>query len=124
MKTKKILFAAAAMMMLTACSSDDQTTESIDERVPITLAYSNIDAVETRAAQNLNQGTFASGENITVRISNTSENDWTDYTFTTADAGAMTAPATPPYYPAGEQNIDIVAYYPATAGTSFSVATN
>ena len=36
----------------------------------------------------------------------------------------MTPPNPGPYYPAGAQNIDIVAYYPATAGTSFSVATD
>ena len=124
MKTKKLLFAAAALTVLTACSSDDSSVENNEQRVPVTLTYSNVDAAETRAAQNLNEGTFASGENVTVRISNTGLNTWTDYTFTTGSAGAMTAPNPAPYYPAGEQNIDIVAYYPATTGTSFTVATD
>ena len=124
MKTKKLLFAAAALTLLTACSSDDSPIENNEQRVPVTLAYTTIDATETRAAQNLNEGTFASGENVKVRISNTGVGEWTDYTFTTAAAGAMTAPTPAPYYPAGSQNIDIVAYYPATAGTTFTVATD
>jgi hypothetical protein len=124
MKTKMILFAAAALTVLAACSNDDAVTEPTEGRVPVTLAYTTIDATETRAAQNLNEGTFASGESVTVRISNTGANAWTDYTFTTAAAGAMTAPNPAPYYPAGTQNIDIAAYYPATAGTTFSVATD
>ena len=110
--------------LLAACSSDDQTTEPAEQRVPVTLACSTIDATETRAAQNLNEGTFASGESVKVRISNTGAGEWTDYTFTTGSAGTMTAPDPAPYYPAGAQNIDIAAYYPATAGTTFSVATD
>ena len=122
MKTKKLLFAAAALTVLTACSSDDSPIDNVEQRVPVTLAYSTIDATETRAAQNLNEGTFASGESVKVRISNTGAGEWTDYTFTTGSAGTMTAPNPAPYYPAGSQNIDIVAYYPATAGTTFTVA--
>ena len=124
MKTNKLIFAAAALMALAACSSDAELDEQMGQRVPVKLSYSNVDATETRAEQDLNQGNFATGENVKVRISNTGTNAWTDYTFTTAAEGAMTAPATPPYYPAGTQNIDIVAYYPATAGASFSVATD
>ena len=122
MKTKKILFAAAALMALAACSSDDSPIDNTGQRVAVKLAYTTIDATETRAAQNLNEGTFATGEAVTVRISNTGADAWTDYTFTTAAAGAMTAPNPAPYYPAGSQNIDIAAYYPATAGSTFTVA--
>jgi hypothetical protein len=121
MKTKQILF-AAAMTVLTACSSDDSPIDNVEQRVPVTLAYSTIDATETRAAQDLNEGTFASDESVKVRISNTGACEWTDYTFTTGSAGTMTAPNPAPYYPAGTQNIDIAAYYPATAGTTFTVA--
>ena len=117
---KKILFAAAALTLLTACTDDVITTE----RVPVRLTYTALDAVETRAAQNLNEGEFATGEAVMVRISNTGQGEWTDYTFTTAAEGVLTAPNPAPYYPAGTQNIDIAAYYPATAGTEFSVATD
>ena len=120
----KLLFAAAAMTLLTACNQEEIATDPAAGRVPVTLSYTTVDATETRAATNLNQGTFASGEAVMVLISNTGLNTWTDYAFTTAAEGAMTAPAPAPYYPAGDQNIDIVAYYPATAGTSFTVATD
>ena len=119
---RKILFAAAAMTLLTACNQEEIATDPAAGRVPVTLSYTTVDATETRAATNLNQGTFASGEAIKVRISNTSENYWTDYDFTTGEAGAMNATDPAPYYPAGPQNIDILAYYPTTAGTTFTVA--
>ena len=127
-----VMALSAALTVLTACSSDDSPVDNVERRVPVTLAYSTIDATETRAAQgvngmtraaqNLNEGTFASNESVKVRISNTGAGEWTDYTFTTGSAGTMTAPNPAPYYPAGSQNIDIVAYYPATAGTTFTIA--
>ena len=124
MKTKKFLFAAAALTVLAACSKDDAATEPTEERVPVTLAYTTVDAAETRAAQNLNEGTFDSGESVRVRINNTGSDMWTECTFTTGDAGAMTAPNPGPYYPPGSQKMNIVAFYPATADWSFSVATD
>ena len=123
MKTPKILFAAVSIMVsaivFAACT---QLENPMKSDVPVSLSYSTVEAAETKAAQNLNEGTFASGESVKVRISNTGVGEWTDYTFTTGSAGALSPASTVPYYPAGEQNIDIVAYYPATAGASFSVA--
>ena len=117
MNTKHLFFLLAAIVSA-ACS---QIEEPIEGVVPVSLSCTTVSAVESKAAQNLNEGTFASGENVKVCISNTGANAWTDYMFTTAAAGAMTAPNPGPYYPAGSQNIDIVAYYPYDAGTSFSV---
>ncbi|MBR5725020.1 MAG: fimbrillin family protein [Bacteroidales bacterium] len=117
----KYFFIIFAASILAACSQLEDPGRS---SVPVALSYSTVAATETKAAQNLNEGTFASGESVTVRISNTGEGSWMDYDFTTGSAGAMSPTSTVPYYPAGAQNIDIVAYYPATAGTSFSVATN
>ena len=121
MNNKRFIFAAAAVVFAACAQLEENPTET---QVPVSLKYSTVDAVESKAAQNLNEGTFASGESVLVRVSNTGAGSWTDYTFTTGDAGAMTAPNPGPYYPAGSQNIDIVAYYPATAGTSFTVATD
>ena len=130
MNTKHFILAVAAVAFA-ACTQIEKPIEEIEDIIPetpaysdtpIALTYSTVDAVETKAAQNLNEGTFASGEGITVRVSNAGENAWTDYAFTTGAAGAMVAPDPAPYYPAGAQNIDIVAYYPASAGTSFTVA--
>ena len=115
MHTKKILFAAALLTVLAACSSDDQSSEPMEQLTPVTLHYTTIDATETRAAQDLNQGTFVSGEEVAVLISNTGEDSWSYYNFTTLAAGEMTPMnGTPPYYPAGSQNIDIAAYYPGS----------
>ena len=114
------LIAAVTLVAMTGCSLLDPSRNL----VPVALMYDTVEAEDTKAAQNLNERSFASGENIMVRISNTGESAWTDYMFTTGDAGAMTAPDPGPYYPAGSQNIDIVAYYPATAGSSFSVASD
>ena len=115
---KRIALIAIAALMMAACT---QKEYPVEERTPVALQYTTVDATETRAAQNLNEGTFASGESVTVRISNAGAGEWTDYAFTTGAAGTMSPASTVPYYPAGAQNIDIVAYYPSTAGTSFSV---
>ena len=120
MNIRLFIFSAAAIVFA-ACSPMESP---VGNDIPVSLSYSAVGAIESKAAQDLNEGTFESGESVRVRISNTGEGSWTDYTFTTGDAGAMTPPSPGPYYPAGSQNIDIVAYYPATAGTSFSVATD
>ena len=122
MKTKNLLLAAAALMVLTACSSEDSPIEPTEERVPVRLGNIAVDAAETRAAQHLNEGTLEAGERVMVRISNTGANSWTDYTYMTYVNGGMIAPDPCPYYPEGGQHIDIVAYLPATAGTSFTIA--
>jgi hypothetical protein len=120
MNTKTTLIAIAALMMA-ACTQLDNPGE---ERIPVALAYTTVEATETKAAQNLNEGTFASGESVKVCIHNTSTDDWMDYNFTTGSAGTMSPTNAVPYYPAGSQNIDIVAYYPSTAGPTFSVVAN
>ena len=117
----KRFIVTVAVVALAACT---QMETPMENKVPVSLTYSTLEATESKAAQNLNEETFDSGEGVKVRISNTGEGSWTDYTFTTGAAGAMTAPDPGPYYPAGAQNIDIVAYYPATAGMSFTVATD
>lgn len=117
MNTKTAIIAFAALVAA-ACS---QKEDPVQDSVPVALRSITVEATETRAAQNLNEGTFASGESVKVRISNTGAGSWTDYDFTTGSAGAMSPAGTVPYYPAGSQNIDIVAFYPSTAGTSFSV---
>ena len=129
MNTTHFILAVAAVAFAACTHMENPIEEIIPEepteiKVPVSLSYSTVDVVESKAAQDLNQGTFASGEGITVRISNTGAGEWTDYAFTTGTAGAMTAPDPGPYYPAGAQNIDIVAYYPASAGTSFTVASD
>ncbi len=129
MHTTHFILAVAAVAFSACTHMENPIEEIIPEepteiKVPVSLSYSTVDVVASKAAQDLNEGTFTSGESVKVRISNTGAGEWTDYAFTTGDAGAMTAPDPGPYYPAGAQNIDIVAYYPASAGTSFTVASD
>lgn len=119
MKMKKIIYyVTLAALVLTACNELQKPTE---ERVPVALAYRTVQAVETKASQNLNEGSFTRGESIKVRIKESGATAWEEYCFTAGEAGAMTPGSPAPYYPAGSSRIDIAACYPATAGTSFSV---
>ena len=111
----------AVTLVFAACSEVDKPAEL---RVPVALTYRTVQAVDTRAAQNLNDGQFSSGEAIAVRISNHGAGEWQAFEFTTGEAGAMVAGDPAPFYPAGDTNIDIAARYPASAGTSFSVQTD
>lgn len=111
-------YCVIAALGLMACSEIDKPVEKI---VPVALTYSTVQAEETRAAQNLNDVTFASGEGVMVRIRENGTSDWEAYDFVTGEAGAMIAGEPAPYYPVGSTNIDIAAVYPAVAGTSFSV---
>lgn len=66
MKMKKIIYyVTLAALVLTACNELQKPTE---ERVPVALAYRTVQAVETKASQNLNEGSFTRGESIKVRI--------------------------------------------------------
>lgn len=120
MNTNPILIAAAALTLLTACRPDDLAMESIDDLVPVRLAYTTVSATETRAAQNLNEDVLAGGEAVHVRISPMYDSIWADYTFTADADGTLTTTGTPPYYPAGSQNINIVAFCPDLGTYSYT----
>ena len=121
MKASRIIYMAAALL-LTACSSE-QTEGSADGRMPVTLGCTVASPATTRAANTLNGTTIEAGGQVKVRISPTGENNYTDYTYTTATGGVMNQPAeNPPYYPM-TGGIDIRAYYPATAATDDAVGT-
>ena len=117
------MFIAVAALMMAACS---QKENPVEDRTPVVLQYSTVDATETKAAQNLNEGTFAAGETVKVFVKNTGAGGgaWTVYDFTTGNAGAMSPVGDVPYYPAGSQNIDIVAWYPSAIASPFSVQTD
>ena len=112
MKINKLFFAAAVLMALTACNSDDIPMLPTEERIPVRLAYTTVEASETRAAQNLHEGMFDPGDSLMVRISTTGADSWTDYTFITGEDGALIPKNAAPYYPPEGHNIDISAFYP------------
>jgi formylglycine-generating enzyme required for sulfatase activity len=124
MKTKDILAMALLPVFgaLAACSNDDAKTA--DNRVPITLTASTLTIEETRAAADtaLNKGYLESGQAVRVRVRNTgSTGSWTDYAYTSGANGVLTAPATPPFYPINNVNVDIAAFCPYAAGETFTI---
>ena len=129
MKTKNILALAllpALTMLTAACSGDDEQT--MDGCVPITLTAETLTVTETRtaASTDLNTGFIEVGQGVKVRVRNTggTDNDWTDYTYTAAANGVLTAPVVPPYYPIDNTPVDIVAYSPSFASGMFTVRTD
>ena len=82
MKMKKIIYyVTLAALVLTACNELQKPTE---ERVPVALAYRTVQAVVTKASQNLNEGSFTRGESIKVRIKESGATAWEEYSFTAA----------------------------------------
>ena len=119
MKSYKHILAAAALTALTACTSEDNTADSPKEPgIPIRLSYTTATTADTRAAQDLHQGTFDADEQIMVRIHNESNaSEYADYIYTAAAAGAMTAPIAAPEYPTDGSTIKIYSWYPCTDAT-------
>ena len=69
MNIKHFFLLAVASVAFAACSQLEGPGSNI---TPVALKYSTVEAVEkSKAAQNLNEGTFASGESVKVLISNT-----------------------------------------------------
>ena len=122
MKSYKYILAAATLTVLAACSAEDAVNETFKGAgIPIKLSYAIGTASDTRAAQNLNQGTFDVGEQIRVRIHNESNtSDAADYIYTTAADGAMIAPTPTPEYPTDGSTIKIYSWYPCTDVTDAS----
>ena len=125
MKTKNILAIAllpALTMLLAACSNNDE--QAANGRVPITLTAETLSIIETRAAAGteLNTGYMEAEQAVKVRVRAASSNDeWADYAFTSKAGGTLKAPTPPPFYPLDNTNVDIVAYSPYDAGSTFIV---
>lgn len=125
MNTRNILWLTALTLslgMLTACSNDNE--QQADGRVPISLSAVPLTVEETRTAASpeLNQDYLEPGQTVKVRVRNTgSTGSWANYIFDAGNNGVMTASGIPPFYPMDDTHVDIVAYCPAAAGTSFSV---
>ena len=95
MKTKNLIALSLLLPLtvLTACSNDEDQ-QLADGRVPITLsaAEMQLNAFTTRSAADtaLNKNYIETGQTVRVRVSNTGQNSWTDYNFSTGEGGTMT----------------------------------
>ncbi|MBQ4388308.1 MAG: fimbrillin family protein [Prevotella sp.] len=127
MKTSKILSMAAGLMLLSACNSDE--LDEFAGRIPINLGYETLtveEATRTAASTTINDSYITSGDNVMVKIKNysTAVGNYVPYTYQAGASGTMTPPSPKPYYPTGSTNIDILAYYPSTAGNSSNFDVN
>lgn len=121
MKIKHLLYMAGLAVVAVACSSDDAVQQQ--DAVPVRLAYTTLRVDATRAAADtdLNTDFIESGKQVRVRIANTGTTGWEPFVYTTGSDGALELPSPAPCYPLDGTNIDIIAYYPADASTSFSI---
>ena len=123
MKTKEILLTVLAAVLLTGCSAEIEQGQTVGG-MPINLGYSVVTATaETRAATNLNNDALTLGS-VAVSVKKHTDGTYTTtYNYTAAAGGAL-SPATASnqfYYETDGSSSDIIAYYPATASTTFPV---
>lgn len=122
MKLKNILL-LLGVAALSSCVMDDQDLK--DGLVPVSFSVADDEGAFTRATSSVM--TFTSGEKVKVYVKPNGTTSYTGYDYTvasTSSSPALTAPSTPPYFPAGNSTtVQAYAYYPSTAGTTFSVST-
>ena len=125
MRINHIMYMAGLLSLMTACSSED-AQQPQGGRVPVSLSYTTEPGVDMRvaAATNLNTDYIESGKSVTVEISVANANNYSEYTYTTGESGALALPDSAPYYPLDGKNVDILAYYPSFTGEEFTIETD
>ena len=137
MKKSYFLLAVAGLSLLAACTSDIALEKAVsaqpgdaageEDLVPVEFSVSSGYDL-TRAATSI--VSFTSGEAVKVCVKPSGAASYTGYNFTAGATGqnvSLTAPTSgsKPYFPPGDgTTVEAYAYYPATAGSSFSVADN
>ena len=125
MDTRIILFAAGVLAMA-ACSSNDPEVQGNVGEIRL---YTEVSA-PTRAADNsvaLQDEQFAVNTDISVMVTDKGDQNATtlvQYDLTTyrADGSGGLTPMTTQYYPASGNSVEVCAYHPAGATSTFSVA--
>ena len=121
MKTTKLLYIGVALLMA-GCSAENEP--EVGGRTPIKLGYTVLQANETRAATDLNNGYLAANDKVMVKVSTHGADNYDQsctYLATNSAGGLVPASTAIPTYPDNNAHVDIVAYYPSTAGTTFTV---
>ena len=118
MKATKIISACAVLVALASCSNDHVISQPGAEDTPIRI-QANVGAVTTKAAYNLLESTFSSGDAINVYIgentSNTSTSSEGPYTSMVYSYTSSTfTPTDTQYFPANGHGIDVWGVYPST----------
>ena len=123
---KKFFILAAAALSFAACSNNesDNQVQNPDNAIRLNASVGEI----TRAASDIyGAGTnFDAGTTVKVQVTDKAESTPVTYeaiNYTVGASGALTGASTQ-YYPAGGSNVDIYAYYPSDASTTFAVTAN
>ena len=123
MKATKIISACAVLVALASCSNDHVISQPGAEDTPIHI-QANVGAVTTKAAHNLLESSFGSGDAINVYISENTTNGGTSSGGTynggmvyTHDGTNFVA-STTQYFPANGNGIDVWGVYPSTVNES------
>ena len=131
MKATKIISACAVLVALASCSNDHVISQPGAEDTPIRI-QANVGAVTTKAAHNLLESSFGSGDAINVYIgenkSNSSISSGGPYTsMVYSYTGSTFTPTNTQYFPANGNGIDVWGVYPSTVTEStanFTIAGN
>ena len=108
-------------LLMAGCSAENGSEEGVG--TPIRLGYTVVTAEATRAATNLNEGHLKADDKVMVQVSTHDADSYSPYAFLVVDDAGQMVPASAPIptYPDNGDHVDIVAYYPSTAETSFTV---
>ena len=122
MKATKIISACAVLVALASCSNDHVISQPGAEDTPIRI-QANVGAVTTKAAHNLLESSFGSGDAINVYIgenkSNTSTSSEGPYeSMVYSYTGSTFTPTDTQYFPANGHGIDVWGVYPSTVTES------
>lgn len=125
LKTKTILFAALTLT-LTACSSDSDPQASASGEIRLFTEVSG----PTRAADDaasLQDSQFKAGTKVSVKVTDNAASNPVAYSltqYTVGAGGALELPAGQKQYYPRESSVNIYAFHPAGAASSFSVKTD
>lgn len=122
MKTRFLMATAAAAIVMVACNNEETDNWAGEIRLSSGLAVQQVNS--TRAANDIQNGQFAAGQEIDVFINEnvtTGETPTTSYTqplVYTADGNGAMSTSAQPYYPTSGKDVNIYAYYPSGTVTS------
>jgi hypothetical protein len=132
MNVKTYILLLTMAIMTLACSKDNAAIEEpltdvsgvTDGLVPVRLSISEQHVFDiTRAATSIIS--FNANEKVNVFVKPNGATDYAPYEFSVHESGqsvALDPPAIPPFFPAGEGSaVQVYAYYPASATTTFTV---
>ena len=133
---RAMLFPLCALVAaaLCGCASDDIETAAPNDQtaVKVTASVAKGEMVFTRGADALDDATSGfslltatnSASKINIRVDNGS-GSYTNYAYNITGGTTITPPATPPYFPASVNSVNVYGWYPENGGsTSFTVQSN